>query len=82
MSEPKRELAKRSDKMVEALTDLKETEAQKRKEPISTPRFHELADEVTAKSKAIFDLAKVQDQLGEAAETGDETIDDVSGHGA
>lgn len=41
----------RSHDVLAALKDLKETEARKRKEPISTPRFHELAEEVTPPSK-------------------------------
>jgi hypothetical protein len=70
-----------SNELVERLTDLKEAEARKRNEPIGTPRYHELADEVTAKSRAIFELAKVQSQLGEAPESG-QAIESISGHGA
>ena len=43
--------AERSHDVLAALKDLNEIEARKRKEPIRTPQFHELAEEVTPPSK-------------------------------
>ncbi len=77
MSEPKRELAGRSDKLLDALRHLKETEERKRKVPISTPAFHELANDVNATSREIFRIARDQDDLGDAIPTGSDTIEDV-----
>ena len=77
MKEPKRELAGRSDKLLDALRHLKDTEERKRKVPISTPAFHELANDVNATSREIFRIARDQDDLGDAIPTGSDTIDDV-----
>jgi hypothetical protein len=77
MSDPKRTLTRRSDQLMVELAHLKDTEAQKRQEAISSPRFHELADEVTASSRRIFEIAAEQDKLGDMSETGEESIDDI-----
>lgn len=81
MSQAKRALAGKSDEMLEALRELKATEARKRREPISTPMFHMLADDVYAQSRRIFRIAIQEDDLGNESERGVETIDDIAGHG-
>ncbi len=78
MAEEKRELATKSDRLLDALGQLRETETKKRREAISTSEFHRLADQVTEQSEDIFRIAHEQDQLGEAAQTGDETIEELS----
>ena len=78
VTDVKRALAGKSDEMLEALKELKATEARKRLEPISTPMFHALADEVNAQSRRIFTISIDQDRLGDEAERGAETIDDLS----
>jgi hypothetical protein len=77
MSEQKRELAGQSNKLLDALRHLKETEERKREVPISTPAFHELANDVNATSREIFRIAREQDELGDAIPTGSDSIDDV-----
>jgi hypothetical protein len=77
MSEEKRALAGRSYKLLQALRHLKETEERKREVPISTPTFHELANDVNATSREIFRLAREQDEIGEQIPTGSDTIEDV-----
>ena len=81
MSQAKRALAGKSDEMLEALRELKATEARKRREPISTPMFHMLADDVHAQSRQIFRIAIQEDDLGNESERGVETIDDIAGDG-
>jgi len=81
MSQAKRALAGKSDEMLEALRELKATEARKRLEPISTPMFHMLADDVDAQSRRIFRIAIQEDELGDESELGVETIDHIAGHG-
>lgn len=81
MSQAKRALAGKSDEMLEALRELKATEARKRREPISTPMFHMLADDVFAQSRRIFRIAIDEDELGDESERGVETIDDIAAHG-
>ena len=82
MSEQKRELAGQSNKLLDALRHLKKTEERKREVPISTPAFHELANDVNATSREIFRIARDQDELGDAIPTGSDTIDDVDRDGA
>ncbi len=77
MSQEKRELAGQSNKLLDALSHLKATEKRKREVPISTPTFHELANDVNATSREIFRIARDQDRLGDEIPTGTETIDDV-----
>jgi len=78
VSHAKRALAGKSDEMLEALRELKAMEARKRREPISTPMFHMLADDVSAQSRRIFRLAIQGDELGDASERGVGTIDDIA----
>jgi hypothetical protein len=77
MTDKKQALAGRSDKLLGALRHLKETEQRKREVPISTPTFHELANDVNATSREIFRLAREQDEIGEEIPTGKDTIADV-----
>lgn len=75
--DPKRELAARSSELLDELEHLRATEEQKRQEPISTVPFHDLADEVTASTERISELAAQSEALGDEAETGTATIEDV-----
>ena len=77
MSEEKRALTGRSNKLLDALRRLKDTEQRKRRVPISTSAFHELANDVNATSREIFRIAREQDDLGERIPTGTESIDEV-----
>jgi hypothetical protein len=77
MSDPKRKLTERSNNLLEALRHLRDTEKRKRDEPISTPKFHELAADVDKTSRRIFSLARQQERLGEESPRGQETINDI-----
>jgi hypothetical protein len=81
MSDPKGELTVRSDQLLTELAHLKDTEARKRQAPISSPPFHELAEEVNESSRRIFAISTEQDQLGEEAATGTESIEDIERSG-
>ena len=74
----KRELADRSDELLDELRYLKTTEELKRQQPISSQPFHELADEVAASSRRIFNIAQEQEALGDASPRGDVAIEDLS----
>lgn len=76
-SASKRELAERSDDMLDELAHLKDAELRKREEPISTPPFHALEEEVSASSRRIFKLGAEEAELGRASTTGDESILDI-----
>ena len=73
----KSELAGKSDELLDALNRLKDTEQRKRREPISSDRFHELANEVDAISHEVFAIARTQERVGDQIPTSDESIDDV-----
>jgi len=59
------EVADTSDRLMERLTTLKAIEAEKRQDPMSTPHFHELAEEVTQISRDIFSLALNEERTGD-----------------
>ena len=77
MADQRRDLGRRSDKMLEAIDDLHGLESQKRDEVISTPPFHRLAEEITRKSREIFHMAYRQESVGDATPTSDESIRDI-----
>lgn len=81
MTDPKDELTDQSDLLLAELTHLRATEQRKRLKAISTPPFHALADEVMASSRRVYRIAAEQDRLGEASETGDESIEDIEREG-
>jgi hypothetical protein len=77
VDQQKRALANRSNRLLDALRRMREAENRKRQEPISTPKFHELANEVDRESREVFRLAREQDEIGEEIPTGKTTIADV-----
>jgi hypothetical protein len=79
-SEHLRELRDNSDELMRALEDMKRTEARKRGHPVSTPKFHALADDVEKKSERLFRLAKGEISLADEIDTTDQTIRDTPPH--
>jgi hypothetical protein len=77
-ADPKRELADESARILGAIEELREMETEKRSRPISTPGFHRLAEDITAKSREVFHIASVEERKGDESPRGDETIDDVA----
>jgi hypothetical protein len=77
-SDPKVELTGRSAEILNAIDDLHDMEVRKRERPISTPEFHDLAEDITAKSREVFRIAVEQEDVGEEAPSGDESINDVA----
>jgi hypothetical protein len=77
MSDAKRQLTDRSNRLLEALRGMREVEKRKRAEPISSPKFHALADEVDKASRDVFRLARDEERLGDEIPRGSDTIDDV-----
>jgi hypothetical protein len=76
-NEKKRALADTSNKLLGAVRKVRDLEERKRQHPISTPVFHELADEVNRASQEVFRLARDEDRLGDESPRGSETIEDV-----
>ena len=79
MTDPKADLAQRSDRILDAIDDLRALEKDKRAETISTPPFHRLAEAVTKKSREIFEMADRQEAVGDRTDTTDESIEEVEG---
>jgi hypothetical protein len=79
MTDQKRELARRSDHMLQAIDEIRQLEVEKREQTISTPPFHRLAEAVTQKSREIFQMAYRQEAVGDRTETTDESIEQVEG---
>ena len=67
-----------SDSLLDALNDLKSTELRKRQEDISTPPFHELAEEVEDKSREVFQIAAEQTRDGNRVRTSDVSVNEVA----
>ena len=77
MPDPKEALPDVSGRLLRAAADIRETERKKRNEPISSPKFHRLAEDVTRKSHDIFNLAVGEEGVGNETERGGDTIEDV-----
>src|SRR3954453_24226362 len=77
VTDPKERLADESDGFLQRLRDLGELELAKRDEPISSPKFHRLAEEVSAKSREIPRKAAVQEQTGNETQRGDDSIEEI-----
>jgi hypothetical protein len=76
-NEKKRALADTSNKLLGAVRKVRDLEERKRQHRISTPVFHELAEEVNRASQEVFRLARDEDRLGDESPRGSETIEDV-----
>jgi hypothetical protein len=76
-SERKRKLRDRSAEILEAIDDLHQMETEKRRQPISTPQFHRLAEDITRKSRDVFRIAIDQEEIGDEAQRGEQSIEDI-----
>ena len=77
MTDEQRRVRSDSDEILEAMERMRELERAKRTEPISSPAFHRLADEVEASAREVWELAQRQNRDGDAAETTGATIDET-----
>jgi hypothetical protein len=78
MSDPNDQLPRESDRLLKKVRELGELEMEKRTEQISSPRFHELAKDVTRKSREIMYRAVEEERVGDESEPTDETMNDVA----
>jgi hypothetical protein len=74
---PRQTLRRDSDALLEAVDKLRAVEREKRATPISTPEFHELADQAHNVSKQIFSLSDEQLGLGQAIPEGSRPIEET-----
>jgi hypothetical protein len=76
-SDAKRELRDRSAQILGAIDDLHQMETEKRRQPISTPQFHHLAEDITRKSRDVFRIAIDQEEIGDKAQRGEQSIEEI-----
>jgi Asp-tRNA(Asn)/Glu-tRNA(Gln) amidotransferase C subunit len=76
--EPEEELADQSERILDAVEELRALETAKRQEQISTPPFHRLAEDETAKSREIFAIAREEQSTGERTPRMPRSIDDIA----
>ena len=69
-------LSATSRKFLDSIDELHDLEERKRNEDVSTPAFHELADEIVTKARDVFRLTTVQETLGDAIPTGEISLND------
>lgn len=69
-------LSEDSERLLDSLDELRSLEREKRREPISTPRFHALAEEVTEVASDIFREAAREEADGNRPDRTDRSIDD------
>jgi hypothetical protein len=74
----KESFADLSDKLIREADAVRNLEREKRQTPISTPEYHDLADQVEARSRRVFSIAAEQESVGDSVDTSDETIDDIA----
>jgi hypothetical protein len=74
----KESLADLSDKLIREADAVRSLEREKRQTPISTPEYHDLADQVERRSRRIFSIAAEQETLGDEIDTSEDSIDDVA----
>jgi len=72
------QLSAKSRKLLDSIDELHALERQKRDEDISTPRFHQLADTIVRKARAVFRTTAIEETLGDAIDTGNVSINDVA----
>ena len=77
MADRKEQLTAVSDRLLDGLFELRRIEAKKRQQPISSPEFHALAEEVTKKSRELMSTASVQEAIGNETERSAESIEDI-----
>jgi hypothetical protein len=61
-----RQLRDVSDRLLDALQDIRDLEEKKRTKEISTPAFHRLTDDVADASRRVFELAHDEDALSDS----------------
>ncbi len=71
-------LAAISDRILEAIRDLKAIELRKRQATPSTPPYHALTEDSADKSREIFAAAAEQDRVARGLEPGGPTIEETA----
>jgi hypothetical protein len=74
----KKRILSSSNKVLESIGELKDLERRKRREKVSTRPYHQLADDVEAKSREIFRAARDETATAYEMESGSPSIDELA----
>jgi len=78
MPDTTEQLSAASERLLDAVDDLRATEAKKRDQKISSDEFHRLAEEVTEKSRRLMASASDEEEIGNDTEPVDGSIESAS----
>lgn len=76
MTDDHDELASDADSLLGKIADLRRLETEKRRQPVSSARFHELAEAVTAKAREIMYGAQVEELAANRLERSPTSVDE------
>src|SRR4051795_10427775 len=69
-----------SDSLLDAVREIRDLERTKRTQKLSSPEFHQTAEEITDKSRRVFDIARDEEDEGDALDgPSDKTTEDIGG---
>ncbi|MFL5681436.1 MAG: hypothetical protein ACJ77B_12635 [Chloroflexota bacterium] len=63
-TKPETNLRDDSDSLLDAVREIRDLERAKRTQKLSSPEFHETAEEITDKSRRVFDIARDEEAEG------------------
>jgi len=73
-------LRENSDSLLAAVREIRDLERTKRGQKLSSPEFHETAEEITDKSRRVFEIARDEEAVGNELDgPRDKTTEDVPG---
>ena len=78
--EPQDEIVYASNDVMKAVSEMKDIERRKRLAKVSTPEYHELADESTAKSREIFSATSRETKAAFEQPSGSASIAERAAH--
>src|SRR4051812_1246528 len=69
-----------SDSLLDAVREIRDLERTKRTQKLSSPEFHQTAEEITDKSRRVFHIARDEEAEGDALDgPSDKTTEDIGG---
>jgi hypothetical protein len=75
---PASEVRRDSDALLEAVRTLHDLEREKRRQQMSSPEFHDMAREITARSREVFRVAADEERAGDELDSPlDATTEDI-----
>jgi hypothetical protein len=79
-TETQTNLREDSDSLLDAVREIRDLERAKRTQKLSSPEFHQTAEEITDKSRRVFDIARDEEDQGNSLDgPSEKTTEDVAG---